>query len=65
MEMVRRIGSGYEVYSTDQEECDLLNRASMFTDSTGATICMVSPSNRLTDSPSRREKSHLDSYSRL
>ena len=65
LEMVRRIGSGYEVYSTDQEECDMLNRASMFTDSTGATICMVSPSNRLTDSPSRREKSHLDSYSRL
>ena len=62
LQMVRRIGQTFEVYSTDQEECDMLNRASIFSDTYGATICAVTPSSRVTDSPSRREKSHLASF---
>ena len=61
LQMVRRIGQGYEVYSTDQEECDMLNKAAVFTDAHGATICMVAQAARLSASPSRREKSHLTS----
>ena len=60
LQMVRRIGQNFEVYSTDQEECDMFNKASIFSDTYGATVCSVAPSARLTDSPSRREKSHLD-----
>lgn len=62
LQMVRRIGQQFEVYATDQEECDMLNRASIFSDSYGATVCAVTPSARTTDSPSRREKSHLAAY---
>jgi hypothetical protein len=59
LQMVRRIGQGYEVYSTDQEECDMLNKAAVFTDAYGATICMVAQAAQEDASPSRREKSHL------
>jgi hypothetical protein len=60
LQIVRRIGQNFEIYSTDQEECDMFNKASIFSDTYGATVCSVAPSARLTDSPSRREKSHLD-----
>ena len=59
LQMVRRIGQKFEVYSTDQEECDMLNKAAVFTDTYGATICMVAQAAQEDASPSRREKSHL------
>ena len=59
LQMVRRIGQQFEVYSTDQEECDMLNKAAVFTDAYGATICMVEQAAQEDASPSRREKSHL------
>ena len=59
LQIVRRIGTGFPIYSTDQYECDLMNTAAVFTDAHGATICMVAPAARLDNSPSRREKSHL------
>lgn len=59
LQMVRRVGQEYEVYSTDQEECDILNKAAVFTDTFGATICMVAQAAQESASPSRREKSHL------
>merc|ERR1719313_828815 len=59
LDMVRRIGQGYEIWSTDIEECDLMQRAATFNDAFGATLCMVNQAAQLTDSPSRREKSHL------
>ena len=62
LQMVRRIGQSYEVYSTDQEECDMLNKAAVFTDTYGATICMVAQAAQEDASPSRREKSHLKSH---
>ena len=59
LQMVRRIGQQFEVYSTDQEESDMLNKAAVFTDAYGATICMVEQAAQEDASPSRREKSHL------
>ena len=65
LEMVRRIGQGYETWSTDIEECTLMSKAAVFGDVYGASLCMVQPAARLTDSPSRREKSHLEGGGRL
>jgi hypothetical protein len=59
LQIIRRIGTGFPIYSTDQHECDIMNKAAVFTDEYGSTVCMVAPAARLVDSPSRREKSHL------
>ena len=60
LQMVRRIGQGFEIWSTDIEECDMMQRAAVLNDGYGASLCMVAQAAKLTDSPSRREKSHLD-----
>ena len=62
LQVVRRIGQGFEIYSSDIEECDMLNRAAVFTDAHGASLCVVAQAARVTDSPSRREKSHLAEF---
>jgi hypothetical protein len=59
LEMVRRIGQGFEIWSTDIEECDLMQTAAVLNDAYGASLCMVQPAAKMIDSPSRREKSHL------
>ena len=54
--MVRRVGQEYEVYSTDQEECDILNKAAVFTDTFGRNA--VTPS-LIDDSTGNIDQLHL------
>ena len=57
--------TNFEIYSTDQEECDMLNKAAVFTEAYGATVCMVEQAAQEDASPSRREKSHLSKYKNI
>ena len=62
LQIVNRVGQDREKFTTDLVECDALSAAGLFTDTYGAAICTMSQANKLTDAPSRREKSHLPEY---